>query len=155
VSSKGVVRGRSKLAGFLLEGRTARMDFMTPGLMTDEEWAFVAPFLIEDGPKSGRRPRDHRLVMDGVLWIAHRRLPWRKMHLDFGKWDSVYRQFRRWSASGVWPRMLDAFNAKEAELTAARMVDPTINVRQAPFAGAGGLKVRIWNVYSMVAECGD
>ena len=40
------------------------------GLMTDEEWAFFEPFVIETGPRRGRRPRDHRLVLDGVFWIA-------------------------------------------------------------------------------------
>jgi len=40
------------------------------GLMSDEEWAFFAPFVIEAGPRRGRWPRDHRLVLDGVFWIA-------------------------------------------------------------------------------------
>ena len=38
--------------------------------MSDEDWAFFAPFVIEAGPRRGRRPRDHRLVLDGVFWIA-------------------------------------------------------------------------------------
>lgn len=43
---------------------------MVRGLMSDEEWAFFAPFVIETGPRRGRRPRNHRLVLDGVFWIA-------------------------------------------------------------------------------------
>jgi len=38
--------------------------------MSDEEWSFFAPFMIEAGPRRGRRPKDHRLVLDGVFWIA-------------------------------------------------------------------------------------
>ena len=38
--------------------------------MSDEEWAFFEPFVIETGPRRGRRPKDHRLVLDGVFWIA-------------------------------------------------------------------------------------
>ena len=83
---------------------------MVRGLMSDEEWAFFAPFVIETGPRRGRRPRDHRLVLDGVFWIARTGAQWRDLHDHFGKWGSVYRQFRRWTLSGVWDVMLAALN---------------------------------------------
>ena len=34
---------------------------MIRGLMSDEEWACLEPFVIERGARSGRRPRDHAL----------------------------------------------------------------------------------------------
>ena len=40
------------------------------GLMSDEEWTCLEPFVIERGARSGRRPRDHCLVLDGIFWIA-------------------------------------------------------------------------------------
>jgi transposase len=61
------------------------------GLMSDEEWSFFAPFMVEAGPRRGRRPKDHRLVLDGVFWIARTGSPWRDLHEHFGKWNSVYR----------------------------------------------------------------
>ena len=48
--------------------------------MSDEEWAFFAPFVIETGPRRGRRPRDHRVEMDKVFWIARTGSPWRLKH---------------------------------------------------------------------------
>ena len=68
---------------------------MVRGLMSDEEWGFFEPFVIERGPKRGRPPGDHRLVLDGVFWLARTGAPWRFLPDDFGKWSSVYRQFRR------------------------------------------------------------
>ena len=35
--------------------------------MSDEEWGFFAPFVIETGPRRDRRPMYHRLVLDGVF----------------------------------------------------------------------------------------
>jgi transposase len=35
---------------------------------------------------------------------------WRDLHEHFGKWSSVYRQFRRWTLSGLWELLLEAFN---------------------------------------------
>ncbi|MCA6293124.1 MAG: transposase [Phenylobacterium sp.] len=80
--------------------------------MSDEEWAFFAPFVIEKGPRRGRRPRDHRRVLDGVFWIARTGSAWRDLHDHFGKWSSVYRQFRRWTLAGVWDVMLAALNER-------------------------------------------
>ena len=84
---------------------------MVRGLMSDKEWAYFEPFVIETGPKRGRPPGDHRLVLDGVFWIARTGAPWRDLPEEFGKWGSVYRQFRRWSVAGVWDAMLEALNA--------------------------------------------
>ncbi|WP_245504459.1 transposase, partial [Lichenihabitans psoromatis] len=64
------------------------------GLMSDEEWAFFERFVIEKGPQRGRLPRDHRLVLDGVFWIARTGTAWRDLHSYFGKWNTVYRPFR-------------------------------------------------------------
>jgi hypothetical protein len=35
--------------------------------MTDEEWSFLAPFVIAPGCKRGRLPEDHRRVLDSVF----------------------------------------------------------------------------------------
>ena len=82
------------------------------GLMSDEGWAFFAPFVIETGPKRGHPPRDYRLVLDGVFWLARTGSAWRDLHDHFGKWGSVYRQFRRWTLSGIWDVMLAALNER-------------------------------------------
>ena len=78
--------------------------------MSDEEWACLEPFVIERGARSGRRQRDHRLVLDGIFWNARTGVAWRDLHEHFGKWSSVYRQFRRWTLSGLWELLLEAFN---------------------------------------------
>ena len=77
------------------------------GLMSDEKWSCLAPFVIERGARSGRRPRNHRLVLAGIFWIARTGVPWRDLHEHFGKWSSVYRQFRRWTLSGLWGLVLE------------------------------------------------
>ena len=106
--------------------------------MSDEEWAFFEPFVVEKGPRRGRRPRDHRLVLDGVFWIASTGTAWRDLHSHFGEWNSVYRQFRRWTAAGVWDVMLEALNEAGAGHGGVQMIDSTI-VRAHQHA-AGALK---------------
>jgi transposase len=78
------------------------------GLMTDEEWAFFRPFVVATEGKRCRPPSDHRHVPDGVFWIGRTGASWRDLHDHFGPWTRVYRQFRRWTLSGVWEMMLEA-----------------------------------------------
>ena len=69
---------------------------------------------------------DARLVLDGVFCIARTGAPWRDLTEDFGKWGSVYRQFRRWSVAGVWDAMLEALNATGMAASSVQMIDSTI-----------------------------
>jgi transposase len=39
-------------------------------LMSDVEWAFFEPFIMGIRQPNGRKPVDHRRVLDGVFWIA-------------------------------------------------------------------------------------
>jgi transposase len=48
--------------------------------MSDEEWACLEPFVIERGTRSDRHPRNHRLVLDGIFWIARTGVAWRALH---------------------------------------------------------------------------
>lgn len=113
-------------------------------LMSDAEWAFFAPFVIETGPKRGRPPRNHRRVLDGVFWIARTGSPWRDLPESFGPWASVYRQFRRWTLAGIWDVILEALNEAEGSPDSVQMIDSTIARAHHSAAGArGGFRIRV------------
>ena len=99
---------------------------MARELMTDEEWAVFAPFLIENRSRGGRPPADHRRVLDAVFWIARTGAPWRDLPPEFGAWNSVFRQFRRWTEAAVWDVILAALTESEASDVAMQMIDSTI-----------------------------
>ena len=63
--------------------------------MSNAEWAFFEPLIKAMRQLNGCKPVDHRRVPDGVFWIARPVAPWRDLPEEFGKWGSVYRQFRR------------------------------------------------------------
>ena len=117
---------------------------MVRGLMSDTEWAFFEPFVVASGGKSGRPPRDHRLILDGIFWIARTGVQWRDLHEYFGKWSTVYRQFRRWTLAGVWELMLEALADSRSEPDSVQMIDSTIVRAHHLAAGAkGGLRDRV------------
>jgi transposase len=106
-------------------------------LLTDGEWAVFEPFLVEAGPRGGRPPRDHRRVLDAILWIARTGAPWRDLPAELGNWNSVHRQFRRWAASGVWDVLLQALADAGGDADLLQMVDSTI-IRAHHCAAGGG-----------------
>ena len=59
------------------------------------------PSCVRRRIRSPRADR-HRRVLDGIFWIARTGAPWRDLPEELGNWNSVWRQFRRWSASELW-----------------------------------------------------
>jgi transposase len=103
------------------------------GLMTDEEWAYFQPFLIHRG---GRPPRNYRRVLDAVFWLMRTGAPWRDLPEEFGNWNSIFRQFRRWADSGVWDVILEALAGSGVSDNALQTIDATII--RAHHCAAGG-----------------
>lgn len=73
-----------------------------PSDVSDDEWAFVAPYLTlmkEDAPQ-----RDHSLreVFNGLRYIVRRGMQWRMMPLDLPPWYTVYQQTQRWFNASVF-----------------------------------------------------
>ena len=105
-------------------------------LMSDEEWAFFERFIWIVRAPNGRKPTNHRLVLDGIFWIARTGAPWRDLPEEFGKWSSVYRQFRRWTLSGLWEDIMEALNQSGAVPDALQMIDSTVIRAHHQAAGA-------------------
>lgn len=117
---------------------------MIRGLMTDEEWTIVAPFLTTPSSSGGRPPGNHRLILDGVLWICRTGAPWRDLPDEFGNWNSVWRQFRRWCLSGVWDIVLQALADSGGDLDALQMIDSTtIRAHRCAAGEKGGFNSRL------------
>src|SRR6266508_3342990 len=77
-----------------------------PSDVSDDEWAFVAPYLTlmtEDAPQ-----RDHSLreVFNGLRWLARAGAQWRMMPNDLPPWYTVYQQTQRWLNAGVFEALV-------------------------------------------------
>lgn len=66
----------------------------------------LEPLLPERTPRRARPWKDHRRVVDGVLWRTRTGSPWRDLPVSYGSWKTVYNRHRRWSADGTWVRVL-------------------------------------------------
>lgn len=67
----------------------------------------IEPLLPVPGKARGRW-RDHRQVINGILWKLRTGAPWRDLPERYGSWKTCHERLRRWSADGTWDRILAA-----------------------------------------------
>ncbi|GAA2997740.1 hypothetical protein GCM10017559_17980 [Streptosporangium longisporum] len=74
--------------------------------LTDDAWARIEP-LLPANPERGGRWRDHRQVLNGIVWKIRTGADWRDVPERYGPWQTIYQRFRRWSADGTFARLLE------------------------------------------------
>ena len=100
-----------------------------PSDVSDEEWAFCAPYLTlmrEDAPQ-----REHPLreLFNGLRWLVRAGGPWRLMPHDLPPWHAVQQQTQRWLRAGCFEtmvtdlRLLLRWAAGRAERPTATILD--------------------------------
>src|SRR4051812_35083856 len=80
--------------------------------LTDEQWAALAAHLPAQRAATGRPAKEHRLMVEAMVWRLRTGAPWRDLPERYGPWQSVYTRFRRGQRSGVWERALAAAHAE-------------------------------------------
>ena len=80
--------------------------------VTDEQWAAVEPLVRKRKARTGRRPSDPRMMLNGIFWSLATGAPWRDLPERFGPWQTVYDHFRNWKRRGVFDRIIDALQVK-------------------------------------------
>ena len=80
-------------------------------VLDDAQWAALAPLLPPQKPGSGRPNKDHRLVVEGMLWVLRTGAPWRDLPKEYGSHSTVANRFYRWRRSGVFDEAFAALLA--------------------------------------------
>jgi transposase len=120
-----------------------------PRDVSDDEWAFVAPYLTlmtEEAPQRTHRLRD---VFNGLRWMARAGAPWRLLPHDLPPWEAVYQQTQRWLKAGVFEAIVHDLrvlwrvaDGRTAQPSAAILDSRTLqsNPESGPRAGDDGAK---------------
>jgi transposase len=124
---------------------------MARGGLSDAQWERLCPLLplTDDPTKRGNRYKDHRVVINGILWVPRTGAPWRDLPERYGPWQTCYDRFRNWQRDGTWQQL---FLASQRECDSGRLpgkevdwegcaVDST-SVKAHPHAAGVGVIVR-------------
>jgi transposase len=74
--------------------------------LTDEQWERLKPLLPPQKPATGRPSKDHRTVINGMLWIMRTGAPWEDLPESYGSHKTVSSRFYRWRKAGIWDKIL-------------------------------------------------
>ena len=95
-----------------------------PSDVSDDEWAFVAPYLTLLPEDAGQRRHNLREVFNALRYLVRGGIPWRMLPHDFPRWELVYQQYRRWLAAGCFETIVEDLRVL-LRLTAKRHGQPT------------------------------
>lgn len=82
------------------------------GDLTNEKWERLQAHLPPQKPKTGRPNLDHRIIINGILWIVRTATPWRDLPERYGKISTVSSRFYRWQEAGIWSKILTLVQQK-------------------------------------------
>ena len=114
-----------------------------PSDVSDEEWAFCAPYLTlmkEDAPQ---RDYSMRAIFNAVRYMVWAGCPWRMIPNDLPPWSAVHQQARRWIQAGCFEAMAHDLR-KMLRLLAGKDIQPTAvildgrTMQSTPESGARG-----------------
>src|SRR5215217_5785146 len=92
--------------------------------LTDGQWERLRRLLPPQKPRTGRPAKNHRAVLNGILWILRTGSPWRCLPECYGSCKTVSSRFYRWQKAGVWDRILSAL---QRQADAAGRLDQTLH----------------------------
>lgn len=78
-----------------------------PSDVSDEEWAFVAPYLALCREDAKQREHSLRAVCNALRWLVRSGAHWRMMPHDLPPWPVVYQQTQRWIRAGCFETMVE------------------------------------------------
>lgn len=76
-------------------------------VFTDAQWALISPLMPSSDGKRGKPFRDHRQVVEGIIYRYRCGIAWRDLPEAFGPWKTVWKRHRRFAQDGTWQRVLD------------------------------------------------
>ena len=100
------------LAPFVFRAAEAGMETRREAAIEAAQHPDAPPF--RDRRPAGRPVRDPRARLDAIFWLAAHTEPgrapppWTALPPEFGKPDTISRQFRRWARQGLWTKLLEA-----------------------------------------------
>lgn len=74
--------------------------------LTDKQWKKIKDMLPTNG-RPGNQWKDHRMVINGILWILKNGATWRSLPTQYGSWKTVFKRFRLWTRQGLWDKILE------------------------------------------------
>lgn len=98
-------------------------------VLSDAEWELIEPFMPSCDGRRGRRSRDHRLVVEVIIYRYRTGIARRDLPREFGPWQTVWKHHRLFAGDGTRDKVLTALLGRAdaaGEIDGDVAVDSTI-----------------------------
>lgn len=99
-------------------------------VLTEEQWAQIEPLMPSSEGQKSRPFRDHRQVVEGIIFRLRTGIAWRDLPASFGPWQTVWKRHHRFSTDGTWDKIHARLMAEadaDGRLDWTVSVDSTVN----------------------------
>jgi transposase len=122
------------------------------GVLTDAQWAELAPLIAQCRPPHKTEHDNLRRTIEAIVWRHSNGAKWRSIPPHLGPWWMAAQTFIRWSRHGVWERLLELAQQRDGIKLGMAFLDGTTIRAQQKAAGAAkkgdlqrsGTSVRRW-----------
>ncbi len=73
--------------------------------LTDAQWELIEPLLPSTNGKRSRPFRDHRPLINGIIYRHRTGCPWRDVPERYGPWRAIWRRHSQLSSRGIWDQV--------------------------------------------------
>jgi len=102
--------------------------------LTDDQWQKILPVLKSCPEIRLGAGRNCRRFLEAVLWVTKTGAQWRNLPRAYGKWNSVFKRFHRWSELGIFEKLFEKMSSdRDLEYL---LIDSTIVRAHACSSGA-------------------
>jgi transposase len=113
-----------------------------PVHLRNDQWERIKASLPGKEGDVGVTAQDNRRFVEGVIWVGRNGGRWRSLPLEYGKWGSVHKRFKRWADKGVWQMIFNTL-VEDSDMEWV-MIDATIIRAHQHAAGAKkGFKIKL------------
>jgi transposase len=74
-------------------------------VLSDAQWARIEPLMPSSDGQRGRPFRDHRQVVEAIIYRLRTGVAWRDLPDSFGPWQTIWERHKRFSSDGTWDRI--------------------------------------------------
>lgn len=107
--------------------------------LTNEEWERISPLLPpQKTGRKGKPPKDHRVMLNGMLWIARSGAQWKNFPECYGKWEAVYARFCKWRDEGFLEQIFRTLSA-DADTENLSIDSTSVKMHQSSNGGKKGM----------------
>ena len=109
--------------------------------LTDDQWQAIALHYLGRECDHGRTGPAPRMFVEAVLWIARTGCKSRDLPEEFGKWNPLFKRFRRWLKADAFFLMFRDL-AEDANFEYALVDGAIVKVHRSGQGAKGGLKAK-------------